>query len=272
MAEDSIVYLVRHGERIDQIDPTWIESAERPFDPPLTDLGILQARRSGTFIGNDLRENHGIAPHDTVLLVSPFYRTLQTAGAIAHALVPNHSASAPTRPTLELFPLLSEWIAQNYFPEPLPHDPFTYSNRAAEFQFLDPSSSVDKSVSAPLPPYPETREQMRKRFHDAFSHAVKNYHGSGKSKVLIMVSHGAGCQAMPEELAAANILHPPGLKLPETPYCCITKMIKRAGETRWSAEIAASVSHLEGLLERTGLEFVVGGEHPAGGGAGPTGR
>lgn len=263
---DSVVYLLRHGERIDQIDPSWIHTADAPFDPPLTDLGILQATTSANFIRDDIEQNNVADPHDAIILASPFYRTLQTAHAIADALSPNHTA----RPTLELFPHLAEWLAKDYFPEPLPHDPFTYANRAAQFSFLDPPSTPDFDESSPIPSYPESREQMRTRFLDALRYAVQNYH---KPKTpIIMVSHGAGCQAMPEELAAAGILDPPHLKLPETPYCCITKLVKKAGDPRWTAEISASVAHLEGLLERTGLEFVVGGKHPAGGGAGPTGH
>src|SRR5687767_485984 len=39
-------YIIRHGERIDQIDPTWASTSKYPFDPPLTDLGIRQARKT----------------------------------------------------------------------------------------------------------------------------------------------------------------------------------------------------------------------------------
>lgn len=44
---DRVVVLVRHGERIDDVQADWIASAERPFDPPLTEQGALQAFRTG---------------------------------------------------------------------------------------------------------------------------------------------------------------------------------------------------------------------------------
>lgn len=39
-------YLVvmRHGERMDEIDVDWRETSKRPWDPPLSDKGLLQVR------------------------------------------------------------------------------------------------------------------------------------------------------------------------------------------------------------------------------------
>jgi hypothetical protein len=33
------LFVMRHGERMDNYDPEWIASAPRPWDPPLTDDG-----------------------------------------------------------------------------------------------------------------------------------------------------------------------------------------------------------------------------------------
>jgi broad specificity phosphatase PhoE len=33
------VWVVRHGERRDSVDPNWETDADRVHDPPLTDLG-----------------------------------------------------------------------------------------------------------------------------------------------------------------------------------------------------------------------------------------
>ena len=50
-AEDSAVeveerqylFVIRHGERLDNVDYKWLDTAERPYDPPLTKRGEKQA-------------------------------------------------------------------------------------------------------------------------------------------------------------------------------------------------------------------------------------
>ena len=71
------VWIVRHGERRDIVDPDWVTSAERPFDPPLSDYGQVQVQRLAQRMAQE-RIDH--------LIVSPFLRTLQTAQPSARAL------------------------------------------------------------------------------------------------------------------------------------------------------------------------------------------
>ena len=44
-------YLVvmRHGERMDEIDVSWRSTSKRPWDPPLSDKGLLQVRPRCTY-------------------------------------------------------------------------------------------------------------------------------------------------------------------------------------------------------------------------------
>ncbi|KND05032.1 uncharacterized protein SPPG_00712 [Spizellomyces punctatus DAOM BR117] len=245
---ERVVYVVRHGERIDQIDPSWSNTAPEPYDPPLTELGVAQAQRTGQYIAED-RQRNGYKTALTVLS-SPFYRTLQTAEGIIHG-VTKHSSLAE-RPAMYLYPPLSEWLARDYFPEPLPDDSFTHANRIRQFPVLEPPK-VD--FPTPLPPYPESRTEMRQRFLHSFLDAIENY--SSPSTHLILVSHGAGCQAIPQQLAAAQIVRPFELRIPETPYCCVTKLVKKLNEKEWCLEVCAGTQHLTDLLERTGTEFVV---------------
>ncbi len=46
-------YLVvmRHGERMDEIDVGWRETSKRPWDPPLSDKGLLQVGPRCSFTG-----------------------------------------------------------------------------------------------------------------------------------------------------------------------------------------------------------------------------
>jgi broad specificity phosphatase PhoE len=70
--------IIRHGEREDHIDPTWIATAENPSDPPLSKVGLEQAR----LVGEHLKKTENV----DAIFASPFTRTLQTATGIADVL------------------------------------------------------------------------------------------------------------------------------------------------------------------------------------------
>lgn len=42
-----IVWIARHGNRLDFVNPEWFNTAERPYDPPLSEDGIVQAKQLG---------------------------------------------------------------------------------------------------------------------------------------------------------------------------------------------------------------------------------
>ena len=113
------LYFVRHGQRIDHVDASWIDTSPCPQDPPLTDLGKQQARHTGKMIRDLAREDvslhcsrgteatlqsitppvspsnnrHHLAtaaaaslakrPHHFAIVTSPFVRCTQTAIEIA---------------------------------------------------------------------------------------------------------------------------------------------------------------------------------------------
>ena len=37
------LFIIRHGERLDNVDYSWESTAERPYDPPLTAQGVEEA-------------------------------------------------------------------------------------------------------------------------------------------------------------------------------------------------------------------------------------
>ncbi|MBA0736385.1 hypothetical protein Gogos_009945, partial [Gossypium gossypioides] len=74
------VVVMRHGDRKDNFDPTWIKTAERPWDPPLVDSGMARAFRTG-------RTFRTILPFQIHrVFVSPFIRCVQTASEVVAAL------------------------------------------------------------------------------------------------------------------------------------------------------------------------------------------
>ena len=41
------IFIIRHGERLDNVDYEWVMKAERPYDPPLTEDGSREALVAG---------------------------------------------------------------------------------------------------------------------------------------------------------------------------------------------------------------------------------
>jgi len=71
------VFLTRHGEREDHVNPKWYLNAVNVFDPPLSERGFRQASELGQRL-----KSEGI----THIIASPFTRTIQTAIEVAKHL------------------------------------------------------------------------------------------------------------------------------------------------------------------------------------------
>lgn len=84
---DQNVIVMRHGDRMDNFVPSWITTAERPWDPPLVDAGKTRAFN----VGNEIRTRVDFPIHR--VFVSPFLRCVQTASAVVSAL----SSSSDTK-------------------------------------------------------------------------------------------------------------------------------------------------------------------------------
>ncbi|KAL6645330.1 hypothetical protein ACP70R_016938 [Stipagrostis hirtigluma subsp. patula] len=85
------VVVMRHGDRLDHAEPIWPANKPRPWDPPLTDAGLLRAWTVGKRIRAAAAAD-GWAIHR--VLVSPFLRCRQTAAQALAALcaVPDDAA------------------------------------------------------------------------------------------------------------------------------------------------------------------------------------
>ena len=81
------IIVMRHGDRRDYLDPSWAATAgDRKWDPPLAEPGLTRA----FLTGQKLRDTLAFPIHR--VLVSPFYRCLQTAAqAIAGLSDQNHA-------------------------------------------------------------------------------------------------------------------------------------------------------------------------------------
>lgn len=71
------IYVVRHGEREDFVDPNWSDTHERYFDPPLSAHGFDQAEEVSKFFADKKID---------MIFSSPLARAIQTAIPTANAL------------------------------------------------------------------------------------------------------------------------------------------------------------------------------------------
>lgn len=131
------LWLVRHAERLDFIQPEWFDTALYRYDPPLSPQGLDRA------ISLALEFSH--IPLDRII-TSPFLRTIQTAAPLARLL------DLP----IQLEWGLCEWLCQDWtleFPETTPIDELVndYPNVNAVYRSLV------------LPCYPETLKELNIR-------------------------------------------------------------------------------------------------------------
>ena len=54
--EKQLVIIIRHGERLDNVDYHWVSRSDRPYDPPITKEGEKQATEAGDKFKGKVRE------------------------------------------------------------------------------------------------------------------------------------------------------------------------------------------------------------------------
>mmetsp|Transcript_31426 Transcript_31426/g.56944 ORF Transcript_31426/g.56944 Transcript_31426/m.56944 type:complete len:254 (+) Transcript_31426:108-869(+) len=126
----SRIYLIRHGDRFDYANPSWLESAKENgaliTDPPLSALGHRQARETADQLGRITKTNDGESSasdnlhHVDKILVSPYLRVIQTACPTSNALgmplsIENGLSEAHATPGDGVLPSPKERFA--YFPQ-----------------------------------------------------------------------------------------------------------------------------------------------------------
>lgn len=148
------VWLCRHGERMDHVDPSC-----RGPDPRLSPTGIQQARETGLRL-----KSEGI----TRIFASPFLRTIETANQIAAAL----------DLSIQIEWGLCEWLNPEWFPEK-PELPALEKQRE-EFPRIDPAHQ-----SLVFPNFPEDGDQASARAGKTARLLADKY----PSDTLLLVGH-----------------------------------------------------------------------------------
>ena len=203
------IWLARHGNREDFVDPNWHETADRPHDPDLSPDGVEQARRLGRRVAE-------VGP-DRVI-ASPFLRAVRTA----------HLVAEQTGHRVDLEPGLGEWMNPDWFDAaPTPLSPAVLADR---FERVNSSSAPCME-----PSFPETKAESFARIGDAVQCLVRQREGS-----LLLVGHGITVQG-----ALMGLLG----DVPDTgcPLASLTQVVRRGGA--WHLEMRNDTTHLEGERE-----------------------
>jgi broad specificity phosphatase PhoE len=200
-----IVWIARHGNRLDFVTPEWFQTAERRYDPPLSDDGIIQAQELG------LRLKSEKIAH---IFSSPFLRTIQTANEVAEIL------DLP----IKIEAGLSEWLNPNWMTEAPKTHPQDY--------LADRFPRIDWHYTSKLVPnYPEAGEEtVLQRGGEAARRLVSEF-----SQDILLVCHGATVLGTTRGLVGGA----PAIK---AALCCLVKVV-RFGD-RWEMELNGDTSHL----------------------------
>ncbi len=198
------VWIARHGNRLDFVQPEWFNTAARRYDPPLYDDGFIQAQELG----------QRLQPENiTHIFSSPFLRTIQTANEVAKIL----------NLSIKLEAGLSEW----HNPEWMSGSPEIHPREilAAQYPRID-----WQYQSRIIPQYPESKADVNQRTKKTINQLVAEFRED-----ILIVGHGASVYGATKGLVPET----PTFKVP---LCCLTKVVNR--NNLWELDFYGDTSHL----------------------------
>ncbi|KAJ0255588.1 Phosphoglycerate mutase family protein [Hirschfeldia incana] len=190
------ILMMRHGDRMDKVNPVWLDTAPRPWDPPLVEDGLVRAFQTGQRIRSEIQ----FPIHRVV--VSPFIRCVQTASEVIAALSavdlnPNATSSKDVisidRSKLKVsieFGLSEMLNSEAIKPEIAPKDG-KFDFKISDLEAMFPEGMVDHNVDPvykEMPLWEETVEGCT----DRFLGLVKTLADKYPSENLLLVTHGEG--------------------------------------------------------------------------------
>ncbi|AUT00097.1 MULTISPECIES: histidine phosphatase family protein [unclassified Nostoc] len=207
-----IVWIARHANRLDFVNPDWFLTAERRYDPPLSEDGFVQAKQLARRLKNE---------NISHIFASPFLRTVQTANAVAEAL------DLP----IKLETGLSEWLNPAWMTE----EPERLSISALVELFPRIDTSYTPRIAAK---YPETHEQVRARSGQTARCLATEFFPDD----ILLVAHGAsvlgGAMGLVGEIAKSEV---------KASLCSLVKVVRQ--EPEWLLELKGDTSHLTQVEE-----------------------
>lgn len=204
MSSHQTVWIARHGNRLDFVNPSWFSTAQRRYDPPLSEDGLLQAKQLGQRLKSEKIAH---------IFTSPFLRTIQTANEVAEVL------DLP----IKLEAGLSEWHNPHWMSEP----PEIHPKDLLEAEY----PRIDWCYSSRIrPQYPEMEQTMMDRMANIIQELIRDY-----SQDILLIGHGASVMGITQGLIGET----PSFK---ASLCCLVKLVKV--EEHWELALKGDTSHL----------------------------
>lgn len=177
------VYLARHGERLDFVDPWWRSSAEFPDDAPLT----LRGERQAQDLGKRLRsQNVGN------IYASPFQRCVRTAVNAASQISDNAM--------VRVEPGVCEWLSAIWFEDtdngPIWRDIDRVSKDAGQINGItriDTTYSPVRPHNFNIDGFPESKKAHFERCAAVVGEILQKDEGS---KNILLVGHGSSVEGL----------------------------------------------------------------------------
>ncbi|KFK35249.1 hypothetical protein AALP_AA5G260200 [Arabis alpina] len=190
------ILMMRHGDRIDKINPLWLDTAARPWDPPLVHDGMVRAFKTGQKIRSQIQ-----FPVHRVF-VSPFIRCIQTASEVIAALSavdfnPNAKSSSDVtdidksklKVCIEFG--LSEMLNSIAIRHEIAPKDGKFEFMISDLEAMFPDGMVDRSVEPVYKEMPQWEETVQ-GCTDRFLGLVKSLADKYPSENLLLVTHGEG--------------------------------------------------------------------------------
>lgn len=189
------VIVMRHGDRMDNFEPTWIASADRPWDPPLTEEGKKRAWDTG----KKMRANLDCTIHR--VFVSPFLRCIQTASEVVSALCAQgdfdllesskNAIIDPSKVKVSIEYGLCEALSREAIHLNVVPKDGNWVLDISELEAMLPAGTLDHSVERvfkKLPQWEERMEDARRRYKEVITALADKY----PRENLLLVTHGEG--------------------------------------------------------------------------------
>ena len=199
-----IVWIARHGNRLDFVNPEWFNTAAKRYDPPLSEDGFVQAAELGQRLKSE-KISH--------IFASPFLRTIQTASEVAKVL------NLP----IKLEAGFGEWHNSEWMNKS--PELQTQEFLAAEYPAIDWSYQ-----SLVHPQYPETEDDVNRRTAATIKQLVSEY-----SEDILVLGHGATVHGVTYGLV-------PDAEYFKVSLCSLTKIVRDGN--KWNLAYYADTSHL----------------------------
>ncbi|CAG8594428.1 17354_t:CDS:1 [Funneliformis caledonium] len=253
------LYVIRHGERIDHVEPSFLYTSTTPYDPPLTPRGKRQAKQTGTFINTLQQENVSTKRNvEYNITTSPFARTTETAINIAKGIFESKPES---KIKIRIDSSLAEWHNSAYYAQAVPNyiidkrfeelrEKIGKENDEYPFEFDESYTPV----SSILPKYPEGIHEVVKRCQNAlleisspYIQKIKQDRKLNTDVVLILVTHGFCFNIIQEACSKVNSWRDAG-------YCAVSRAKWIPKEDDEVPDIQITVSNDEADCEKSEIQ------------------